>query len=67
MVQDGLVEMLEQEDEFLDMIRRQVAILVIERMCDSMADAAPCEITLQLEDVFSELLNISVLRFRQIP
>jgi hypothetical protein len=61
------LEMLEQQDKFLDMIRSQVAILIVERMRNGVANAALCEITLQLEDVFSELLNISVLRFGQIP
>src|SRR5262245_56543344 len=35
------LEMLEQEDELLNMIRSQVAIFIVERVRDGMADTAP--------------------------
>src|SRR5262245_2016009 len=60
-------EMFEQQDEPLEMRRREATIDTIKWVRHGVCNRAPLEIALQIQDIFPALSNLGMLRLRDTP
>src|ERR1700733_9100856 len=61
------LEMLEQQDQLLHVIRSQLPVHVVQWMGNRMMNSSACQIFLKFVNVSSNFLDLGVLGFIQVP